>query len=76
MSEPMKAQSMEEFAELSFHVPAAYADKIRQLVRGILALLEKDGRDTEEERFYPVEDIFPEGIKPAEVLRGARSGKD
>jgi ribosome-binding protein aMBF1 (putative translation factor) len=47
-------------------------DKIRQLVNGFLDLLERRDGGTGEDQFYTVAEVFPEGIKAAEVLRGAR----
>jgi ribosome-binding protein aMBF1 (putative translation factor) len=72
MSEPMKAPIMKEFAELTFRVPAAYADKIRRLVSGVLSLLEGQEAKADEDQFYTVEEVFAEGISSSEVLRGAR----
>jgi ribosome-binding protein aMBF1 (putative translation factor) len=72
MSEPMKAPITREYAELTFRVPAACADKIRQLVNGFLDLLERRDGGTEEDQFYTVAEVFPEGIRASEVLRGAR----
>jgi DNA-binding XRE family transcriptional regulator len=72
MSDPMKAPIMEEFAELTFRVPVSYAEKIRKLIRDVLDLVERKDGESEEDQFYTVEEVFPEGIKAPEVLRGAR----
>lgn len=70
MSEPMKKQTMKEFAELTFRVPAMHAGAIQKIVADVLSLIQETGED--DERLYTIEEVFPEGISPADVLRGAR----
>jgi hypothetical protein len=41
-------------------------------VHGGLDLLERQDSENEENQWYTVEDVFPEGITASEVLRGAR----
>jgi DNA-binding XRE family transcriptional regulator len=61
---------MTEYAEISFRVPVDHIDRIRLIVDNILSLID------EEERFYTLEEVFPEGIKPSTVLRGARGREE
>lgn len=70
MSEPMKTQPTKEYAELTFRVPAAHAGAIQKIVSEVLSLLPDVEED--EGRLYTVDEVFPEGISPADVLRGAR----
>jgi len=62
---------MTDYADISLRVPARHAAKIRALVADIVSLLEAG--EAEEERLYSVTEVFPEGIAPGEVLRGARA---
>jgi len=71
MSEPMKVRITGECAELTFRVPATYADKIRNLVNGIVDLLENRDGETANDQVYTVAEVFLEGIKASEVLRAA-----
>lgn len=70
MSEPMKMQTTEEFAELTFRVPKAHAGAIRKIISEMLTLIPETEED--DDRLYTIEEVFPEGISPADCLRGAR----
>jgi len=74
MSAPMKMQTTGKFADISIRVPAAYATKVGAVIENLLALIpgQAAGAETDEDRLYTVEEVFPEGIKPGEVLSGAR----
>ena len=74
MSEPMKTQTTKEFAELTFRVPAAHAGAIQKIISEVLSLLPDDDEDGG--RLYTIEEVFPEGISPANCLRGARSREE
>lgn len=69
MSVPMKVQTTAEYAELSFRVPAAHAAAVQKIINDLLALLEQADED---DHPYTVNEVFPEGIAPDSVLRGAR----
>jgi ribosome-binding protein aMBF1 (putative translation factor) len=70
----MKMQTTGEFADISIRVPAAHATKVGAVIENLLALIpgQAAGAETDEDRLYTVEEVFPEGIKPGEVLSGAR----
>ena len=74
MSAPMKMQTTGKFADISIRVPAAHATKVCAVIENLLALIpgQAAGAETDEDRLYTVEEVFPEGIKPGEVLSGAR----
>ena len=74
MSAPMKMQTTGEFTDISIRVPAAHAAKVGAVIENLLALIsgQAAGAETDEDRLYTVEEVFPEGIKPGEVLSGAR----
>jgi len=69
MSVPMKVQTTAEYAELSFRVPVAHAAAVQKIINDLLALLEQADED---DYPYTVNEVFPEGITPDSVLRGAR----
>jgi ribosome-binding protein aMBF1 (putative translation factor) len=71
MSAPMKMQTTGEFADISIRVPATHAAKVCAVIENVLALI-PDQAAGDEDRLYTVEEVFPEGIKPGEVLSGAR----
>ena len=71
MSAPMKMQTTGKFADISIRVPAAYATKVGAVIENLLALIPGQAAG-DEDRLYTLEEVFPEGIKPGEVLSGAR----
>jgi len=66
----MKVQTTGEFAELTFRVPKAHAGAIQKIVSEMLSLLPES--EAGDDRLYTIEEVFQEGIHPADVLRGAR----
>jgi len=74
MSALMKMQTTGEFADICIRVPAIHATKVCAVIENLLALIpgQAAGDETDEDRLYTVEEVFPEGIKPGEVLSGAR----
>jgi antitoxin component HigA of HigAB toxin-antitoxin module len=74
MSAPMKKQTTGKFADIFIRVPAAHAAKVCAVIENLLALIpgQAAGAETDEDLLYTVEEVFPEGIKPGEVLSGVR----
>jgi hypothetical protein len=70
MSELMKVQITGEFADISVRVSAAYVNGIIEVIENLLSLL--DSAQGDEGRTYTVKEVFPEGILPKDVLKGAR----
>ena len=70
----MKMQTTGKFADIFIRVPAAHATKVCAVIENLLALIpgQAAGAETDEDRLYTVEEVFPEGIKPGEVLSGVR----
>jgi antitoxin component HigA of HigAB toxin-antitoxin module len=68
----MKVQTTEEYADICVRVPLARAEDVRGAIEKILALIEPSSAEAEEKEWYSVEDVFPEGIRPGEVLAGVR----
>ncbi len=71
MSEHMKVQITGEFADISVRVPAAYVDGVTAFIENLLSLLDSAAQG-DEGRTYTVGEVFPEGIRPMDVLKGAR----
>jgi DNA-binding XRE family transcriptional regulator len=71
MSELMKVQITGEFADISMRVPAMYLDGIKGVIENLLSLIDKNSEE-DDGRTYTVEEVFPEGIHPRDVLKGAR----
>lgn len=67
----MKGRIMAEYAEISFKVPVAHVSRIREIVEKVLSLVDP-AADFEADRLYSIEEVFPEGIQPHDVLRGLR----
>jgi DNA-binding XRE family transcriptional regulator len=71
----MKVQITGEFADISLRVPAAYVAGLKGVIENVLLLLDNAAEENES-RTYTVEEVFPEGIRPMDVLRGARYRED
>lgn len=67
-----------EFADISLRVPVVFADRIKAILENDLALIDSESGSAEfaADRLYSVEEVFLEGIKPGNVLRGLRSRED
>ncbi len=75
MSEPMKVQVTGEYVDISVRIHAVYADRVKGALENILALINDEGPPTGDgpaEITYSLEEVFPEGITPGDVLRGLR----
>jgi hypothetical protein len=66
----MKVQITGEFADIFLRVPVGFADRIKAILENALALIDNENESAEfaEDRLYSVEEVFPEGIKPGNVL--------
>lgn len=71
MLEPMKVQITGEYADISVRVPVAHADGFKAIIENALSLL-NNAASEDESRMYTVEEIFPEGVRPMDVLKGSR----
>jgi ribosome-binding protein aMBF1 (putative translation factor) len=71
MSKPMKVQITGEFADISVRVPAEYVDGIKGVIEHLLSMIDKTSEE-DDGRKYTVDEVFPEGIRPMDVLKGAR----
>ena len=73
MSGPMM-QTTGKFADIFIRVPAAHATKVCAVIENLLALIpgQAEWTETDDDRLYTVEEVFPEGIRAGEVLSGAR----
>ena len=74
---PTKKQTIEEFADICFRVPAVHAGRIRAVVENILALIGGESQTIAEaevkeaeDRLYSIEEVFPE-FHPGDTLKGA-----
>lgn len=69
----MKMQTTEEYADICVRVPISRAEDVRGAIEKILALIEPSpAAVAQEQEWYRVEEVFPEGIRPGEVLAGVR----
>jgi DNA-binding XRE family transcriptional regulator len=73
----MKVQITDEFADISLRVPTVFVDQITGILKNALALIDEKSKDEfAEDRSYSVEEVFPEGITPGDVLQGMRYRED
>ena len=70
MLEPMKVQTIGDFAELSIKIPLDHLNKVRAAIETLLALIDDSDIDNKEE-FYTFEELFP-NFHAGNALRGAR----
>ncbi len=71
MSELMKVQITGEFADISVRVPAAELTASRQSLKISCRCLTAPPKEMKAARILLTE-VFPEGIRPMDVLKGAR----
>jgi ribosome-binding protein aMBF1 (putative translation factor) len=73
MSEPMKVQTIGDFAELSIKIPLERLDEIRSALESVLALIDdSDGGNGNKEELSTFEELFPD-FHAGNALRGART---
>lgn len=73
MSGPMRVHIIGDFADISVRIPLIYAEQVKGVLEHVLALIASEPEPAEVgEKIYTVEEVFPEGITPGEVLRGLR----
>ena len=71
MLEPMKVQTIGDFAELSIKIPLERLDEVRSAIESVLALFDDSDRGNKEE-LSAFEELFPD-FHAGNALRGARS---
>jgi ribosome-binding protein aMBF1 (putative translation factor) len=71
MLEPMKVQTIGDFAELSIKIPLERLDEIRSAIESVLALID-DSDGGNKEALSTFEELFPD-FHAGNALRGARS---
>ena len=67
----MKVQITGEYADISLRVPTAYVNGLKGVIENLLSLLNNAAGENETQSFT-VEEVFPEGIRPMDMLKGAR----
>jgi ribosome-binding protein aMBF1 (putative translation factor) len=71
MSEPMKVQTIGDFAEISIRIPRERLDDLRSALESVLAHID-DSDNCDMADFVTFEELFPE-FHAGNALRGARN---